>query len=69
MAKGSVKWFNTTKGYGFICPDEGGPDVFVHITAVQAAGLSQLDEGQKINYEVEVDNRRGRSSAINLKAA
>ena len=65
MATGTVKWFNTTKGYGFIMPQDGGKDVFVHITAVQAAGLRGLDEGQKVSYEVTME--RGKSSATNLK--
>lgn len=65
MATGTVKWFNATKGYGFIEPDEGGKDVFVHITAVQAAGLRGLDEGQKISYEVA--EQRGKLSAADLK--
>ena len=68
MATGTVKWFNPTKGYGFIQPEEGGNDVFVHISAVERAGMSTLEEGQKISYEVEVDERRGKSSAVNLKA-
>ncbi len=67
MAKGTVKWFNPTKGYGFIQPTDGGKDVFVHISAVERAGLSSLNEGQSIEYEV-VDNR-GKSSAENLKAS
>jgi CspA family cold shock protein len=62
MATGTVKWFNPTKGYGFIEPSEGGKDVFVHISAVQNAGLTGLADGQKINYEIETD-RQGRSSA------
>lgn len=65
MASGTVKWFNATKGYGFIEPDEGGKDVFVHITAVQAAGLQGLHEGQKISYELT--EQRGKTSAANLK--
>lgn len=65
MATGTVKWFNTTKGYGFIMPSDGGKDVFVHITAVQAAGLRGLDEGQKISYEVAME--RGKAAAIELK--
>lgn len=69
MATGTVKWFNTTKGFGFIQPDEGGTDVFVHISAVQRAGLTQLDEGQKISYEIVQDRRSGRSSADNIVAA
>ncbi len=65
MATGTVKWFNTTKGYGFIMPQDGGKDVFVHITAVQAAGLRGLDEGQKVSFEVAME--RGKASATNLK--
>jgi cold shock protein len=67
MPIGTVKWFNPTKGYGFIQPEEGGPDVFVHISAVQQAGLQQLNDGQRISFDVEPD-RRGKTSAINLKA-
>ena len=66
MATGTVKWFNGTKGYGFIQPDEGGPDVFVHISAVERAGLRSLNEGQKVNYELERDKRSGKMSAGNL---
>lgn len=69
MPTGTVKWFNGTKGYGFISPDQGGADVFVHISAVERSGLGSLDEGQKISYEIEVDQRRGKSSAVNLKNA
>jgi len=65
MANGTVKWFNTQKGYGFIQPDEGGKDVFVHITAVQAAGLRGLNDGQKVSFEVTME--RGKASATNLK--
>lgn len=65
MASGTVKWFNGTKGYGFVQPDDGGADVFVHITAVQAAGLRGLNEGQKIQYELQTN--KGRTSAVNLK--
>ncbi|MFC5418174.1 cold-shock protein [Bosea eneae] len=68
MATGTVKWFNTTKGFGFIQPDGGGQDVFVHISAVQRAGLRELLEGQKISFEVVADKRSGKSSAENLKA-
>jgi CspA family cold shock protein len=66
MAKGIVKWFNTTKGYGFIQPEEGSGDVFVHISAVERAGLRTLQEGQKISYELNTNNR-GKTSAIHLK--
>ena len=69
MATGTVKWFNATKGFGFIQPDQGGTDVFVHISAVQRAGLATLDEGQKVSYEIVQDRRSGRSSADNLVAA
>ncbi|SET21603.1 cold-shock protein [Oceanicella actignis] len=67
MAKGTVKWFNSEKGYGFIQPDDGGKDVFVHITAVQAAGLDGLNEGQSLDFEM-VPGRDGRMSAGNLVA-
>lgn len=69
MATGTVKWFNGQKGFGFIQPDNGGPDVFVHISAVERAGMRSLNEGQKISYEIEVDRRSGKSSAGNLQAA
>ncbi|MER8777880.1 cold-shock protein [Mesorhizobium sp. M0220] len=69
MATGTVKWFNSTKGFGFIQPDDGGQDVFVHISAVERAGLSNLVEGQKINYDIEQDRRTGKSSANNLRKA
>jgi CspA family cold shock protein len=65
MATGTVKWFNPTKGYGFIQPDEGSKDAFVHISAVERAGLSTLHEGQKVQYEL-VDGRNGKQSAENL---
>jgi CspA family cold shock protein len=68
MATGTVKWFNATKGFGFIQPDDGGQDVFVHISAVERAGLSGLNEGQKVSYEVVSDPKRGKTSADNLKA-
>ena len=68
MATGTVKWFNATKGYGFIQPDAGGNDVFVHVTAVQAAGLNGLDDNQKVSFEVE-SGRNGKESAVNLSAA
>ena len=67
MATGTVKWFNATKGFGFIQPDDGGKDVFVHISAVERAGLRELNEGQKLSYEIVPDKRTGRSSAGNLK--
>ena len=66
MSTGTVKWFNGTKGYGFILPDEGGPDVFVHISAVERAGLRSLNEGQKVTFELERDKRSGKMSAGNL---
>jgi cold shock protein len=69
MATGTVKWFNATKGIGFIQPDGGGADVFVHISAVERAGMRDLNEGQKIAYEVVADRRTGKSSADNLKPA
>ncbi len=65
MATGTVKWFNPTKGYGFIQPDDGGADVFVHISAVEKAGLQRLNENQKISYELATN--KGRTSAANLK--
>jgi cold shock protein len=68
MAKGTVKWFNSKKGFGFIQPDDGGSDVFVHISAVERAGMHSLNEGQKISYEVVADRRTGKSSAQNLIA-
>ncbi|MER2267216.1 cold-shock protein [Methylobacterium oxalidis] len=68
MSTGTVKWFNETKGYGFIQPDDGGKDVFVHISAVERAGLRTLVEGQKVSYDVEADRRSGKESAANLKA-
>ena len=67
MATGTVKWFNGQKGFGFIQPNDGGNDVFVHISAVERAGLSSLAEGQRVSYEVKVDPRRGKSSAENLR--
>lgn len=68
MSVGTVKWFNSTKGYGFIEPEDQSSDVFVHITAVQAAGLSDLQEGQKVTYELET-GRNGKTSATNLVLA
>ncbi|MBN66945.1 MAG: cold-shock protein [Rickettsiales bacterium] len=64
MANGTVKWFNTTKGYGFISPEDGGKDVFVHISAVQKAGLAGLDEGQQVSFDLE--ENRGKTAAANL---
>jgi CspA family cold shock protein len=69
VTTGTVKWFNEQKGYGFIQPDSGGKDVFVHISAVERSGLRGLAEGQKITYEVEADRRSGKESAVNLKTA
>ena len=68
MPTGTVKFFNTDRGYGFIVNDEGGPDAFVHITAVQAAGMDTLQENQRLRYELETD-ARGKSSAVNLESA
>jgi CspA family cold shock protein len=69
MSTGTVKWFNATKGFGFIQPDEGGNDVFVHISAVERAGMREIVEGQKINYELVRDKRSGKMAADNLSAA
>ena len=69
MATGTVKWFNTQKGYGFIAPDAGGADVFVHISAVERAGLGSLHDGQKLSFELEKDNRSGKVSAGQLATA
>lgn len=69
MPNGTVKWFNSQKGFGFIQPDTGGPDVFVHISAVERAGMRSLAEGQKVNFDVEQDRRSGKSAATNLSAA
>ena len=67
MTTGTVKWFNGQKGFGFIQPNDGGTDVFVHISAVERAGLTGLAEGQKVSYEAEVDKMRGKTSAENLQ--
>jgi cold shock protein len=67
MVTGTVKWFNGQKGFGFIQPDDGGNDVFVHVSAVELAGLAGLAEGQKVSYEIKVATKRGKSSAENLK--
>ena len=64
MAQGTVKWFNPTKGFGFIVPDEGGNDVFVHITALEKAGMRSLDENQKVTYDIE--DSRGKKAAVNI---
>jgi CspA family cold shock protein len=69
MSKGTVKWFNNQKGFGFIQPDDGGTDVFVHISAVERAGLSTLNEGQKVSFEIVANRKTGKSSAENLQAA
>jgi cold shock protein len=69
MQTGTVKWFNSQKGFGFIQPDAGGTDVFVHVSAVERAGMSGLNEGQKITFDVEKDQRSGKQSAANLKNA
>ena len=68
MATGTIKWYNATKGYGFIEPSDGGKDVFVHVSAVEGAGMNSLNEGQKISYEIEKDRRSGKESAGQLKA-
>ena len=68
MATGTVKWFNTTKGFGFITPDNGGKDAFVHISAVERAGMAHLTEGQKVEFELVADRRSGKTAAENLKA-
>ena len=69
MDTGTVKWFNGQKGYGFIQPDNGGADIFVHISAVEKSGLRGLNEGQKISYEVQKDAKSGKNSAVNIQAA
>ncbi|WP_448953880.1 cold-shock protein [Labrys neptuniae] len=67
MSSGTVKWFNSIKGFGFIQPDQDGPDVFVHISAVERAGLSELREGQKVSYEIVRDRKTGKASAGDLR--
>jgi CspA family cold shock protein len=69
MNKGTVKWFNGQKGFGFIQPDNGDKDVFVHISAVERAGMSSLNEGQKVTFDIVADRRTGKSAAENLRAA
>ncbi|MCP1199666.1 cold-shock protein [Notoacmeibacter sp. MSK16QG-6] len=69
MATGTVKFFNTTKGFGFIEPDDGGKDVFVHISALERSGMAAPNEGDKLNYEVVADRRTGKSAADNISAA
>lgn len=69
MATGTVKWFNKQKGYGFIVSDEGGSDIFVHISAVEQSGLGELQDGQKVSFDLHKDEKRGKTSAINLKSA
>jgi len=68
MATGTVKWFNNDKGFGFIIPDEGGPDIFVHISAVERAGMRTLNEGQKLSYELQANPKNGKTSAGDLAA-
>ena len=68
MAKGTVKWFNAEKGYGFIAPDNGGSDAFVHISAVERSGIGSLREGQKVEFELVADRKSGKMSADQLKA-
>lgn len=69
MSIGTVKWFNATKGYGFIQPEEGGKDVFVHISAVERSGMGSLSEGQRVSFEAQRDQRTGKVAASNLKSA
>jgi cold shock protein len=68
MATGTVKFFNSQKGFGFIVQDGGGPDVFVHISAVERAGMSTLNEGQKVSFDIEADRKNGKSAAANLRS-
>jgi cold shock protein len=69
MNKGTVKWFNSQKGFGFIQPESGNKDVFVHISAIERAGMSSLNEGQKVTFDIVADRRTGKSAAENLRAA
>jgi cold shock protein len=69
MASGTVKWFNESKGFGFITPDDGGKDVFVHATALERAGMDGLSEGQKVSFDTEEDRRTGKIAVANIKAA
>jgi CspA family cold shock protein len=69
LAIGTVKFFNHSRGFGFIAPSTGGPDVFVHATAVERAGMSSINEGQKLSFEIETDRRSGKTTAVNLQAA
>ncbi len=69
MPTGTVKWFNSQKGYGFIEPEDGGKDVFVHVSAVENSGMRGLVEGQKVSFEIEADRRSGKTSAVNLQPA
>ena len=69
MNKGTVKWYNSQRGYGFIQPADGGKDVFVHASALERSGLGGLSEGQKVTFELQTDRRTGKTSAVNLKAA
>ena len=69
MALGTVKWFNATKGYGFIAPEEGAQDVFVHVSALERAGIAGLVDGQKVSFELERDRKTGKTSATNLAIA
>ncbi|WP_304168469.1 cold-shock protein [Phenylobacterium aquaticum] len=68
MATGTVKWFNPTKGFGFIQPDDGGKDVFVHISALERSDLNALNEGQQVGFDLERDSRSGKENAVNLKS-
>ncbi len=69
MTTGTVKWFNSSKGFGFIQPDDGGKDVFVHVSAVERSNLNSLSDGQKVSFDLERDSKSGRDSAVNLQSA